>query len=170
MKRTLVIVSAAALTVAGCGSNSSPTTPTNQPTIFTVQMSPANEVPPITNAESTARGTAVITFNTVKDSAGNITSATADFSVSMSGFPASTQGLTLAHIHTGAAGVSGSPIVNLNLTSTTAPISNGTGTFNVTGISVGADAATQILGNPAGFYFNVHTPANPGGVMRGQLK
>jgi hypothetical protein len=27
----------------------------------------------------------------------------------------------------------------------------------------------QIYNNPAGFYFNVHTPVNPGGAVRGQL-
>jgi hypothetical protein len=33
------------------------------------------------------------------------------------------------------------------------------------------DAATinSIVANPAGFYFNVHTTLNPGGVVRGQL-
>ena len=29
--------------------------------------------------------------------------------------------------------------------------------------------ATNIAANPAGFYFNVHTPLNPGGAVRGQL-
>ena len=35
----------------------------------------------------------------------------------------------------------------------------------------GADAATlqSIIDNPAGFYFNVHSSTNPGGVARGQL-
>ena len=32
-----------------------------------------------------------------------------------------------------------------------------------------AATAQSILDNPAGFYFNVHTAANPAGVMRGQL-
>jgi hypothetical protein len=33
------------------------------------------------------------------------------------------------------------------------------------------DAALEqtILNNPAGFYFNVHSTLNPGGVARGQL-
>ena len=29
--------------------------------------------------------------------------------------------------------------------------------------------ATNIVANPAGFYFNVHTAINPGGAVRGQL-
>jgi hypothetical protein len=29
--------------------------------------------------------------------------------------------------------------------------------------------AQAIVANPAGFYFNVHTPVNPGGAARGQL-
>ena len=29
--------------------------------------------------------------------------------------------------------------------------------------------AQQIVNNPAGYYFNVHTDLNKGGVMRGQL-
>ena len=169
MKRVLIGMMAAAVGVAGCGSKG-PTSPSNAPTVFTVQMSPANEVPPITNAESTARGTAVITITTQKDTAGNITSATADFNVTMSGFPASTTGLTAAHIHNGAAGVSAGVFKSLGLTSTTAPITNGSGAFTVTGIGLTADEATQILNNPAGFYFNVHTALNGGGVMRGQLR
>ena len=32
-----------------------------------------------------------------------------------------------------------------------------------------ADIANQILTNPAGYYFNVHSTLNPGGVARGQL-
>jgi hypothetical protein len=34
---------------------------------------------------------------------------------------------------------------------------------------VPAAIAQQLLANPAGFYFNVHTLANPSGVARGQL-
>jgi hypothetical protein len=34
---------------------------------------------------------------------------------------------------------------------------------------VPVDQANSILANPAGFYLNIHTAANPGGVARGQL-
>jgi len=36
-------------------------------------------------------------------------------------------------------------------------------------VPIDQDKATQINANPAGFYFNAHTTANPTGVTRGQL-
>ena len=46
-------------------------------------------------------------------------------------------------------------------------------TFNLTrdsgGNTTAADQANSIMANPAGFYLNIHTAANPGGVARGQL-
>ena len=32
------------------------------------------------------------------------------------------------------------------------------------------EAIKQIVNNPAGFYFNVHSPLNPAGFARGQLQ
>ena len=169
MKRALVLAAVVAMGSAGCGSNS-PNGPSNQPTVFNVQLRAANETPPVTNAESNASGTAVITFNTTKDSGGTITAATVDFNVTMSGFPNGSTAI-LAHIHPGAAGVSGSPLVNTGLTAGAGiAMPNGTGTFSFTGIAVSADTATQILAAPQNFYFNVHTTANPTGAIRGQLK
>jgi len=48
-------------------------------------------------------------------------------------------------------------------------IVNGTGTLTFNGVTVDPTAAENIISNPAGFYFNVHSAANPGGVVRGQL-
>ena len=48
---------------------------------------PGNEVPPVTNADAGASGTATITFNLTRDAAGAILSGTVDFSVSLTGFP-----------------------------------------------------------------------------------
>ena len=78
MKR-LAIVSclAAALAVAGCGSNNSTSPSTTK--VFTVNLLPSNEVPPVANAESSGRGTAVITIHS--------DSNTIDFNVSMNSFP-----------------------------------------------------------------------------------
>ena len=165
------MLAAVAATAAsfGCGSKS-PSGPSNQPTIFTVQMRAANETPPVTGAEANASGTAVITFNTTKDSAGAITSATVDFNVTMTGFPNGATAVA-AHIHPGAAGATGSPLVNTGLTAGTGiAMPNGSGSFSFTGIPVSDDNATQILAAPQNFYFNVHTTANPGGAIRGQLR
>lgn len=162
MKRLAILVSVLAIGAAGCGSKSStPTTPSNT-TIFTVSLLPSNEVPPVTNAESSARGTAVVTVNSATN--------TIDFNVSLNSFP-TTSTLTAAHIHPGAAGVAGGVLVGTGLTSGNAPsLASGSATFSFTGVSATADQVSQILAAPQNFYFNVHTSANGGGVMRGQLR
>jgi hypothetical protein len=161
MKRLAILVSVLAIGAAGCGSKSTPTTPSNT-TIFTVQLSPANEVPPITNAESTARGTAVITINSATN--------TVDFNVSLNSFPAGSA-VNIAHIHgPAAAGTNASVLVSTTLTAGTVVLNNGSGTFSFPSVSTSAANVSQILAAPQNFYFNVHTTANPGGVMRGQLR
>ena len=165
MKRLGIAVTILALGLAGCGDdsngNGNPGGPTNL-TVFTVQLSPANEVPPITNAENTARGTAVITVNSQAN--------TIDFSVSLNSFPTSSV-LTAAHIHPGPAGVNGGVLIGTGLTSGNAPsLSNGSATFTFTGVGATADQIAQILANPQNFYFNVHSTLNGPGVMRGQLR
>ena len=69
MKR-LAAIGTALMLAAACGSDS-PTTPSGNtgPIIFTAQLSAANEVPPITNADANARGTVTVTFNVPRDSA-----------------------------------------------------------------------------------------------------
>ncbi len=123
----------------------------------------------LTNADATGSGTVTITMHNTKDAAGNITAATADFTVTLSGFPAGTT-LTGAHIHPGAAGVAGGVIWNLRLAAGEIVLANGCGTFTKLAVTP-ADIATAqaVLNNPAGFYFNVHTTVNTGGAARGQL-
>jgi len=160
--------------VAGCGSSSTTPTPPSQAGTsqvkFTATLLPANEVPsiPSSDPEGTGTGTTTITLNLTKDSAGNIIGATADFQVSLSGFPASTP-VTASHIHPGAAGVNGSPLVNLALASGEIVLSNGSGNFTKTGIAVGASDATAMVNTPANYYFNVHSVLHGGGFARGQM-
>jgi hypothetical protein len=68
---------------------------------------------------------------------------------------------TAAHIHRGAAGTSGSVVIDF------APTFAG----GLASGSVTADAAliAEILSNPAGFYVNVHNAEFPAGAIRGQL-
>ena len=166
MKRLTIPLLAVCLAVAaaGCGSNS--TAPTsNNLVVFTVTLLPSNETPPITNAENTARGTAVITVH--KD-----TNAI-DMNVSVTGFPAGSV-LNNAHIHgpnapagVGPAGVFiASEIAAANFPA----LVNGAATFSTTVTDAAADKVAQVLANPSQFYFNVHSVANGGGVMRGQLQ
>ena len=173
MKRIAALTCAAAL-LGGCGS--SPTTPTNtQPNtiVFTAQLSAANEVPPITNADANARGTATITFNLTRDAAGTITAATVNFVYNLSGFPAGAL-IRLSHIHEGAAGVAGGVRIDTGLTPATAiTLADGTAT-NVTFSNVSVkpedlQLVVAIIANPSNYYFNVHSALNPSGAVRGQL-
>lgn len=171
MKRLSVIpvlIVALAVLATSC-SKDNPVAPAsdNRPQ-FVANLLPSSEVPSVTNAESTGTGAAVITFNLTKDGAGAITAATVDFSVELSGFPSTTT-ITAAHIHTGAAGVNGGVLVSAQVSSGQVPLTNGVGTFSRTGLPITATNAQAIINNPAGFYFNVHTSLNPGGVVRGQL-
>ncbi len=168
MNRLPVFAAALALFAAGCSSSSStaPTSPT-KPT-FTATLSPANEVPAITNAESTATGNATITFDTTKDSAGNITAATVTMIANVSNLQP-TSAVTVAHIHEGAAGVAGGVRVTAVGAAGTVSVVNGSGTFTAAAVPVDPALTQTILNNPAGFYFNIHSSLNPGGVMRGQL-
>lgn len=168
MKRSgVLLLSLCLLGAAGCDDDS--TAPSNLPIVMTASLSPANEVPPIANAENTGSGAVQITFNVTRDGTGAITSGTADFHFQLSGFPSSTT-IVAAHIHPGGTGVNGGVIVNTGLVAAN-PVTqnNGVMTFTATNISVPTATLQGIVNNPAGFYFNVHSPTNPGGVARGQL-
>src|SRR5205823_6641346 len=102
MTRLSVLAVAFGLFAAGCSSSStSPSTGTPTNPTFTAQLSPANEVPPVTNSESVVTGNASITLVTTKDAGGNVTAANATFVVNLTGFPAGST-VNIAHIHEGA--------------------------------------------------------------------
>jgi hypothetical protein len=175
-----VIAAALAIFVAGCGSGSTSSgTPSPSPVPgnsttqvkFVAQLTTPAETPPIVapDPEAGGTGTANITLNVTKDPAGNINAATVDFQVNLSGFPNGTP-INIAHIHTGAAGVAGGILVSTGLNSGDLVLTNGSGSFTKTAVG-GLDAAhaTDIINNPANYYFNVHSTLHPGGVARGQL-
>jgi hypothetical protein len=135
---------------------------------FTVPLSPANEVPAISNGDASASGTATIDLTVTRDTAGTVTSATANIRISVAGFPAGTT-VTDAHIHNGPAGSNAGIYVSAGLASGDIVLVNGSGSVTKNGISVPSDRAAAILSNPAGHYFNVHTALNPAGAIRGQL-
>ncbi len=158
MKRLALVSCVALLALAGCGGNDSPTTPSNT-TVFTVSLLPSNEVPPVTDAESSGRGTAVITVHS--------DSNTIDFNINLQSFPSGTV-ITAAHIHPGVAGTNGSVLVGTGLASST--LANGSGTFTFNAVGTSAENINSILANPQNFYFNVHSVNHGPGVARGQLR
>ncbi len=68
---------------------------------------------------------------------------------------------TAAHIHAGAAGVSGPVIIPLT------PPTNGISRGTIT--NVDRELLKAIIKNPGDYYVNVHNPMYPGGAARGQL-
>ena len=157
--------------VTGCGGDAAmPASPSPaSPPTFTAALLASSEVPPVTGTEATGSGTATITFNLTKDSAGNITAASMDATVSVTGFPQGTT-LTASHIHPGAAGVSGGVFVSLGLTQGEVSFASGSGSFTKRGVTLTVDQANSILANPSAYYLNIHTAQNPNGVARGQLR
>jgi len=115
--------------------------------LYAIVLSGANEIPPVT---STASGVGYLAH-----SPGNFFMR---YVIEYNGLSGP---LTAAHFHSGAAGVAGPVVVGLS-----AGVTNTlTGTLNLT--SLPADFL-QKLDNGT-LYANIHTAANPGGEIRGQL-
>lgn len=165
MRALGVLLLASCALVAGCGDDDeSPTAPSGAPIVFTAQLRPANEVPPVGNAEGGGLGAVQITFVPSGDGG-----ATADFHIQLSGFPAGTT-MVGAHIHPGAAGVNGPVVVGTGVSAASSvDVPEGVFSFNAANINVVAATAQAIINNPGGYYFNVHSRVNPGGFARGQL-
>lgn len=135
--------------------------------VFTAELLPSNEVPPITNADQFAVGFAVVTLVVTRDAGNAITDATAGFDVGLARFPSSGQVVGI-HIHSGLPNVEGPILID----SGTSPVSLAGGDTLITASDrpVSAADASNILANPSGFYVNVHTSLNPDGAVRGQLE
>jgi CHRD domain len=167
MKRFgVLLLGLSLLGAAGCGDD---TAPSNLPIVMTATLLPSNEVPAIASPENTGHGAVQITFNVTRDGTGAITGGTADFHFQLAGYPSSTT-IVAAHIHPGAAGVNGGVIINTGIVAAS-PVTptDGVMSFSVANVAVSAALLQNIVNNPAAFYFNVHSPLNPGGVSRGQL-
>jgi hypothetical protein len=171
MHRTTIALLAlvACVFLPACGDND--TAPSAAaPLVFSAQLTPANEVPAITGTESTGHGAVQVQFDVTRDASGGISSANATFYFQLTGYPAGTT-IQGAHIHPAPAGVNGPVIISTGLTATnTVTLPSGTGDFTFSNIPVDPALAQQILNNPSAFYFNVHSPTNPGGFSRGQLQ
>ena len=173
MKRLMfaaVLCLSAGLFVSACDDSTGapPSGPDIPNPTFRATLSPANEVPPVTNAEAGASGTMDITIVATRDVTGAITSASVNFNGTVSGFPAGST-VNIAHIHPGVAGSNGSILVNTGLVPGEVSLSSGNGTIVKNSVGINIEVANQIIANPSAYYFNVHTALNPAGALRGQL-
>lgn len=156
---------AAAATRSATPATPAPTTaPASAPTaaapaaaVYKAELKTSNQNPPIQGAEASCAGSATIT----------ITGAQAKFDVTVTGCPATTA-INIAHIHQGAAGTNGPVKVDTTLKPGELTLTAGGATLSRTAPIDPAQAAA-IAADPAGFYFNMHSTAYPGGVIRGQL-
>lgn len=114
--------------------------------VFAVQMSPAQEVPPYSTG-ATGRGLLVLDPVSKKFTA----------RVSVAGMVS-----TAAHIHSAAIGISGPVVIPLIETPA------GSGVWVAAADSTMTDAQIALL-NAGGLYFNVHSAVYPSGEVRGQI-
>jgi hypothetical protein len=133
-------------------SSAMPAPASNTLATFVSTMKGSNEVPG--PGDLTASGSTAIIMNAVSGQVCYRVTARIE-----SGGP-----ITAGHIHVGPAGVAGPvviPFPNVN---------SGTAGPNYSGCTTASPALVQaIIANPSGYYTNVHDPAFPAGVMRGQL-
>lgn len=111
---------------------------------FTANLSGSNEVPA---GDAGATGKATVTVDAGSgEVCAKVTSTVTDAAA--------------MHIHKGAKGANGAVVVTLDVKSINGDSICAAGTAAVAG---------DIAADPAGYYVNIHTPAAPGGAVRGQL-
>ncbi|AKI99843.1 CHRD domain-containing protein [Archangium gephyra] len=140
----LGVLGAGLLALAGCGSKSY---------VATTQLSGANEATPVTTS---ATGIATATLD------GKKLTITGTFSGLQSNLQVATGTGSSAHVHQGAQGTSGPPILDLTITSTDQRNGSYTGTKDL------SDDEQEAFKDGL-LYINVHTVNNPGGEIRGQF-
>jgi CHRD domain len=150
-KRNLIMAgvgTAAALAIATplMTPSSVATTPALDVTEISFQLDGAQEVPP---ADPNGVGQAFV-FN----------DANSPDTLCYALFVDGIRPATVAHIHPGAVGVNGAPVVDLR-----APTDGNSAACTRTRERL----VTRILNNPQNFYINVHNRRFPNGAIRGQL-
>jgi hypothetical protein len=112
---------------------------------YKVALSPANEVPPV---PTRATGSADVTYDTA--------TRMVTWNVTHSGLSAAP---TAAHFHGPASPLENAPVIVVFMGSLASPIKGSA--------ALTPDQAAQFL--TGSWYINVHTPAYPGGELRGQV-
>jgi hypothetical protein len=120
--------------------------------VYAADLRGSNETPP---NSSTATGSAIVTIDTINN--------TLTWDVATKGIASP----LFAHIHPGAAGVAGNPLITF--AGSSSDFTNGRTNGAVSIASLDATQLNNLLTNPSAFYVNVHSSAFPGGEIRGQL-
>lgn len=128
---------------------------------FTADLNGGNETPGVVTG---AGGTATVTLDTAAN--------TVSWVIDVYNLPS---GVTAGHIHVGSPGVGGPTVVNFTVVANTSNDFRISGSAGVSGLTL---RTAQGIGSWDDFeqamlngdcYVNVHTQANPGGEIRGQL-
>ncbi|MEZ5401324.1 MAG: CHRD domain-containing protein [Bryobacteraceae bacterium] len=129
-------------------------------------MSPSKETPAV---KTTAMGACAVEITARRDADNNILSAYVDFRITH--YLGQAEGLTGLHIHRGAEGVAGPVVINSGLRGPVATAAGDGSVFYQVEVTDAAQIAilNAIMANPAGYYVNMHSQTNPGGIIRGQL-
>ena len=172
LSRAMIGAVAAAVGLAGCGSDElrPPTGPSGPPSVFTADLVPADP-----DAGSRAAGRATVTVTTQRDANGTITAASVGFTAAMTGLATTTTGVTTAQILLRNA-FKPIPVVTVtDLSPALRHIFDRNDSFNimsfdVSGVAIPPLLASQILDEPASYYFSVETETDRDGALRGILR
>jgi uncharacterized protein (TIGR03437 family) len=137
--------------------------------VFRTRMLPSNEVPPIANLD--ASGSCSVTALATRDSSGQINGGVTIFDVNYR-FPGDIT-FTGLHLHNGRAGVNAGVVIGTNLSAANPVQGSGSGAINRHVPILTATQMTNfraLFADPSGLYCNLHTTANPGGAIRGQMQ
>jgi hypothetical protein len=129
---------------------------------FTAELSGSNEAPVV--AATGAGGRATVTINQA--------TGAGTYTVDIYNLPT---GVTAAHIHAGGPGVAGPVVINLTVVANLSNDFRISGTFSATDVTARAAQGVNTMedviqaASLGQMYVNVHSQANPGGEIRGQL-
>jgi hypothetical protein len=144
---------------------------TQDTAVFRTRMLSDNEIPPVFAPGNSASGT--ITVHVTRDGAGNVNAATVTFEIDYTVTSALT--FTGLHIHNAPVGQNGAVVIDSGISDTNT-VNVTTGSGRITRVvdytstdTNGLKFVTGLLATPENYYANIHTTANPGGFMRGQL-
>ena len=135
-------------------------------------MRPTDEVPKLENLKASATGAVIA--DVTRDGSGEIETASLRFDVNFDFDDAAV--LTGMHVHRGLPGQNGPVVLDsgLRMAEGNPPLVSRasaqlTAEMDLTRPGV-SEAVGALLADPSNYYINLHTDANPGGAVRGQLR